>query len=82
MSGSNYVVVDNTDRPEVVGVNGIGEITFEDSADQKPIVKQIVHWVQPGNHEPALTTYTVRLDLNAKNDKEFPDILPPKENQP
>jgi PhoD-like phosphatase len=62
------------DTPDVVGVNGIGELRFEGATAATRKVNQIVHWKQPVLGVTALTTYTVRLDVNSPTDPEFPDI--------
>ena len=58
----------------VVGVNNIGELTFAGETPAELRALHRLHWKQPKAPSPRSTLYTVRLDVNAPNDPEFPDI--------
>jgi hypothetical protein len=77
-----YRMANSQDTPDVVGVNNIGEIRFEGASAATRKVTQIVHWVQPDRGITALTTYRVRLDVNAPNDPDFPDFPVQVVNRP
>jgi hypothetical protein len=77
-----YRTANSKDTPDLVGVNNIGEIRFEGASAATRKVNQIVHWVQPDRGITALTTYSVRLDVNSPTDPEFPDIPVTVVNRP
>jgi hypothetical protein len=60
--------------PQVVGLNNICEMRFEGATPATRKVNHIVRWMDPDSDSVAVTTYTVRLDVNTPTDKDFPDI--------
>lgn len=60
--------------PKVVGRNNFGEIRLDWGAVESRKVHYNVRWQDPGDAAIKMTTYSVRLDLNKPDDKEFPDI--------
>jgi hypothetical protein len=60
----------------VVGFNNFGEITFQraPNASTPTTVRHTLRWWDPDMIGLRAATYTVRLDLNAPNDKEFKDL--------
>jgi hypothetical protein len=65
----------NKDHPPVVvGLNSLSEIKLAWGTPDTRTVQHIVRWLPPQGSNVRLTTYTVRLDVNAPTDKQFPDI--------
>ncbi|SHN13882.1 hypothetical protein [Rhizobacter sp. OV335] len=71
---SSWMIASYAKAQIVVGLNNLGELTFagETPAELKALHR--LHWTQPNPALPRSTLYTVRLDVNAPNDPEFPDI--------
>jgi hypothetical protein len=65
--------------PTVVGLNNFAEIRITGSDATTRKVHHIVYWTEPETATVSKTTYIVRLDVNAPNDPEFPDIRAPVE---
>ena len=63
-----------TSQPKVVGLNNFGEIRLDWSVAESRKVHHLVRWQDPRDHKVKVTTYSVRLDINKPDDKEFPDI--------
>ncbi len=67
-------IMNGQNAPTVVGLNNLSEIRIvgSDAATRK--INHKVHWTDPYTSIVENTTYVVRLDVNAPNDPEFPDI--------
>jgi hypothetical protein len=65
--------------PTVVGLNNFAEIRITGSDATTRKVHHIVYWTEPETATVSKTTYIVRLDVNAPDDPEFPDIRAPVE---
>jgi hypothetical protein len=61
---------------QIVGLNNIGELTFEWGAGDNKKVHHSLRWWDPSKPKVQWTTYTVPLD---PNDANFPDIKAAKE---
>lgn len=63
-----------TSQPKVVGLNNFGEIRLDWGVADSRKVHHLIRWQDPYDRKVKVTTYSVRLDLNKPDDKEFPDI--------